>query len=116
MPSRIPVHIDGQDFPSINKASLFYREILHRHQPGQSVSDPDQLEIKRLIHSAQQTPQPPVSDAQIRVIQGKYGRHCFAIHAKDRSMQTISIMRSVRQCILSVEGPSLSVQPQPTAA
>lgn len=116
MPSRIPVHIDGQDFPSINKASLFYREILHRHQPGQSVSDPDQHEIKRLIHSAQRTPEVPASDTQIRVIQGKYGRHCFAIHAKDRSMQTISIMRSVRQCILSVEGPSSSVQPQPTAA
>ena len=116
MPSRIPVCIDGQDFPSINKASLFYREILHRHQPGQSVSDPDQLEIKRLIHSAQRTPEAPASDAQIRVIQGKYGRHCFAIHEKDRPMQTMSIMRSVRQCILSMEGPSSSVQPQSNAA
>jgi hypothetical protein len=76
----------------------------------------DCIGTNSLIHSAQQTPQPPASDAQIRVIQGKYGRHCFAIHAKDRSMQTISIMRSVRQCILSVEGPSSSVQPQPTAA
>ena len=116
MPSRIPVHIDGQDFPSINKASLFYREILHRHQPGQSLSVPDQNEIRRLIQSAHQTTQLPASDAQIRVIQGKYGRHCFAIHEKDRPMQTMSIMRSVRQCILSVEGPSSSVQPQPTAA
>ena len=114
MPSRIPVHIDGQDFPSINKASLFYREILHRHQPGQSVSDPDQLEIKRLIHSAQQTPQPPASDAQIRVIQGKYGRHCFAIRDKERSLQTISIVRSVRQCVRSTAGPSSTVQVQPT--
>lgn len=114
MPSRIPVHIDGQDFPSINKASLFYREILHRHQPGQSVSDPDQYEIKRLIHSAQQTPQPPASDAQIRVIQGKYGRHCFAIRDKERSLQTISIVRSVRQCVRTTEGPSSNVQVQPT--
>ncbi|MDR6154151.1 hypothetical protein QF021_002240 [Acidovorax delafieldii] len=116
MPSRIPVHIDGQDFPSINKASLFYREILHRHQPGQSVSDPDQYEIKRLIHSAQRTPEVPASDTQIRVIQGKYGRHCFALHEKGRPAQAISIMRSVRQCILSIEGPSSSIQPQPTAA
>ena len=113
MPSRIPVHIDGQDFPSINKASLFYREILHRHQPGQSVSDPDQLEIKRLIHSAQQTPQPPASDAQIRVIQGKYGRHCFAIHNKERSLQTISIVRSVRQCVRSVDESLSKAQLQP---
>ena len=116
MPSRIPVHIDGQDFPSINKASLFYREILHRHQPGQSVSDPDQLEIKRLIHSAQQTPQPPASDAQIRVIQGKYGRHCFAIHNKERSLQTISIVRSVRQCVCTKEVPSSNAQSQPFVA
>ena len=114
MPSRIPVHIDGQDFPSINKASLFYREILHRHQPGQSVSDPDQYEIKRLIHSAQRTPEVPASDTQIRVIQGKYGRHCFAIHNKERSLQTISIVRSVRQCVRTTEGPSSNVQRQPT--
>ena len=116
MPSRIPVRIDGQDFPSINKASLFYREILHRHQPGQSVSDPDQLEIKRLIHSAQQTPQPPASDAQIRVIQGKYGRHCFAIRDKERSLQTISIVRSVRQCACTKEVPSSNAQSQPSVA
>ena len=114
MPSRIPVHIDGQDFPSINKASLFYREILHRHQPGQSISDPDQHEIKRMIHSAQRTPEVPASDTQIRVIQGKYGRHCFAIHEKDRPMQTMSIMRSVRQCVCTSEGPPSNVQVQPT--
>lgn len=114
MPSRIPVRIDGQDFPSINKASLFYREILHRHQPGQSVSDPDQHEIKRLIHSAQQTPQPPASDAQIRVVQGKYGRHCFAIHNKERSLQTISIVRSVRQCVRSVDESLSNAQLQPS--
>jgi hypothetical protein len=116
MPSRIPVRIDGQDFPSINKAILLYREILHRHQPGQSVSDPDQHEIKRLIHSAQQTSQPPASDAKVRVIQGKYGRHCFAIHDKERSLQTISIVRSVRQCVRTTEGPSSNVQVQPTVA
>ena len=114
MPSRIPVHIDGQDFPSINKASLFFREILHRHQPGQSVSDPDQHEIKRLIHSAQRTPEVPASDAQIRVIQGKYGRHCFAIHDKERSLQTISIVRSVRQCVRAVNEPSATAQVQST--
>lgn len=114
MPSRIPVHIDGQDFPSINKANLFYREILHRHQPGQSVSDPDQHEIKRLIHSAQRIPEVPASDAQIRVIQGKYGRHCFAIRDKERSLQTISIVRSVRQCVRTTEGLPSNVQVQPT--
>ena len=116
MPSRIPVHIDGQDFPSINKASLFYREILHRHQPGQSLSVPDQNEIRRLIQSAHQTTQLPASDAQIRVIQGKYGRHCFAIHDKERSLQTISIVRSVRQCVCTKEVPSSNAQSQPFVA
>ena len=103
MPSRIPVHIDGQDFPSINKASLFYREILHRHQPSQPVSASDQIEIKRLITSAQPTLSPQTTDFEIRVIQGKYGRHCFAIQDQDRSIHAISIMRSVKQCVVTAD-------------
>ncbi len=89
---------------------------LHRHQPGQSISDPDQHEIRRLIQSAQQTPQHPASDAQIRVIQGKYGRHCFAVRDKEQSLQTISIVRSVRQCVCTKEVPSSNAQSQPFVA
>lgn len=103
MPSRIPVRIDDKDFPSINKARLFYREILHRHQPNQPVAASDQIEIKKLITSAQPPLSSHASDSEIRVIQGKYGRHCFAIQDQDRSTHAISIMRSVKQCIETAE-------------
>lgn len=99
MPSRIPVRIDDQDFPSINKARLYYSEILHRNQPGRLVADPDQQEIKRLIASAH--PGAQSSDAKIRVVQSNYGRPCFAIQGKDCLPQMISIVRSVKQCVSS---------------
>jgi len=110
MPSRIPVHIDGQDFPSINKARLFYREILHHHQPSQPVAESDQREIKRLITSAQPTLSPQTTDFEIRVIQGKYGRHCFAIQDQDRSIHAISIMRSVKQCVVTANEQPLAIE------
>lgn len=103
MPSRIPVCIDSQDFPSINRARLHYCEILHRNQPGLTVSDSDQQEIKRLITSAQPILSTHASDSEIRVIQGKYGRHCFAMQDHDRSIHAISIMRSVKQCVVTAE-------------
>lgn len=110
MPSRIPVRIEDKDFPSINKARLFYREILHRNQPGQTVADSDQQEMKRLITSAQRALSPDSSVSKIRVIQGKYGRHCFAFQDQDNTQHAISILRSIKQCIMGGENQPPSIK------
>lgn len=94
MPARIPVKVGDQHFPSINQARLCYSSILRSYQPGQKISEQDHLRVLDLATSS--NPLLDVDESSTtRVVNGQYRRRCFAI-----SKQTISIMRSLKQCAL----------------
>ena len=98
MPSRIPVRIAEHNFRSINQARIYYRDILHKYQPGQAVSQDDGQLVSELLASsgAKLAAGRPLG---VRVVQGNYGRRCFASVVNDKDVQIISIMRSVKRCM-----------------
>ena len=98
MPSRIPVRIAELDFRSINQARIYYRDILHKYQPGQAVSQYDGQQVLELLASsgAMLAAGRPLA---VRVVHGNYGRRCFASVVNDKEVQIISIMRSVKRCM-----------------
>lgn len=99
MPSRIPVRIADKPFPSMNQARIHYRDILHHYQPGQSVNEQDRQEVEQLMASSGM--ELPINSGphDVRVVQGHYGRSCFARCDANGNPKAISIMRSVKQCI-----------------
>ncbi len=99
MPTRIPVCIADKPFPSLNQARIHYRNILHRYQPGQSVNEEDRQDVEQLMTSSGVDLSINAGSRDIRVVQGHYGRTCFARCGADDSPKVISIMRSVKQCI-----------------
>ena len=103
MPTRIPVCIADQNFPSLNQARIHYRDILHRYVPGQNVNEQDQHEVMKLMTSSGLAP--PVSDKpqEIRVQQGHYGRSCFARCSAGKSAQVMSIQRAVKMCVVGMQ-------------
>jgi hypothetical protein len=119
MPSSIPVRVDGRDVPSLNQARLHYRDILHRNPPGKAVNEQDQSQIKGLMasacHDAQARAQIHAQKHVIRVVIGKYGRHCFAAQDPQSNTQLLSIMRSVKQCA-SLHGPETPHSASPAAS
>ena len=119
MPSSIPVRVDGRDFPSLNQARLHYRDILHRNPLGKVVNEQDQSQIKGLMASACHDPharaQVQAQTHVIRVVIGKYGRHCFAAQAPQSNTQLLSIMRSLKQCA-SFQGPETPHSSSPAAS
>lgn len=103
MPARIPVQVGDQHFPSINQARLCYSSILRSYQPGQKISEQDHLRVLDLATSS--NPSLNVDESSTtRVVNGQYRRRCFAISGQDRT-QTISIMRSLKQCASLAHSP-----------
>ena len=98
MPSRIPVRIAEHNFRSINQARIYYCDILHKYQPRQAVSQDDGQQVSKLLASSG-VALPAGRPLGVRVVQGNYGRRCFASVANDRDVQIISIMRSVKRCM-----------------
>ena len=98
MPSRIPVRIADKDFPSLNQARIHYRDILHRYQPGQSVNDQDRQDVEQLMSCSGFELLNRAEPHSIRVVQGYYGRSCFARCCAGGN--SISIARSVRLCLM----------------
>ena len=97
MPSRIPVRVAERSFPSINQARIHYCGILHKYQPGQSIGQEDGQQVSELLASSGAAV-PADSPSRFQVVKGNYGRRCFANVGSNRSMQMISITRSVRSC------------------
>ena len=112
MPSRIPVQIAGREFRSINQARLNYCGILHDYQPGQSVNQEDFEQVFALLASSG-IPQPMRNTLEIRVVNGTYGRRCFANVFGEKDVRMISIIRSVKACAVPVSSTPESQQPAP---
>ncbi|AOG22733.1 hypothetical protein BSY15_4020 [Acidovorax sp. RAC01] len=98
MPTRIPVRISEHEFPSLNRARLHYLDILHKYQPGQTLNEADGKEVSGLAQTSA-GPLPPACSAGYRVVQGSYGRTCFATVMNDREVRVVSIMRSVKSFV-----------------
>lgn len=109
MPSRIPVRISDREFPSLNQARLHYVGILRKYQPGQIVSEHDGRQISELLPSNASNPSSELVN-EIRVVQGNYGRTCFANAPQGSATRLISIMRSVKSF---VEPPVLTAKTEP---
>lgn len=101
MPTRIPVCIADKPFPSLNQARVHYRNILHRYQPGQTINEQDRQEVEQLMTSSGIALRASAGSHEVRVVYGHYGRTCFSRCGAGDSPQVISIMRSVKQCVVS---------------
>lgn len=102
MPTRIPVRISEHEFPSLNRARLHYLGILHKYQLGQALSPADGEEVSELSQLSA-SPLSPASSPEYRVVQGNYGRKCFATVVSENDVRMISIMRSVKSFITPAE-------------
>ena len=116
MPSRIPVRIAEHHFRSINQARGHYCEILHRYQPGQRVSEPDQAAVLELMGCAGVLPGAGDGTQGVRVVRGKFGMACFAARSEERGSQVMSIIRAVRSCVVGVKLKSYDSPTQSSSA
>ena len=97
MPSRIPLRIADRDFRSNNQARIHYRDILHRYQPGDDLNQEDGQQVFELLASSS-LPLPSQRALGVRVVQGNYGRRCFASLVSEKDVRMVSIMRAVKSC------------------
>ena len=103
MPTPIPVQIAKHPFPSLNKARIFYRDILHRCDPGRKIDEFDQAQVLELLACAGLLPKTEEGPPTVRVIHGKYGRRCFTVSREPlgTGTQVMSIVRAVKACVTS---------------
>jgi hypothetical protein len=95
MTAAIPVILDLQKFPSQNKARIHFSEMLHRYEPGQTITAEDRIELEDLIkHHPLHDPTKPI--AHIAVTKGSFNRTCFEAVKADQSKQALSIMPCIR--------------------
>ncbi len=101
MPARIPVQIASHNFPSMNKARIFYTEILHRCDLGRKIDELEQAQVRELMACAGLLPKKEEGPPMVRVVQGKYGRRCFATSSEraGTGVQVMSIIRAVKACV-----------------
>lgn len=92
-----PVYIEDRLFPSINKARLYFTEILHSYEPGQRLSDADHRKIAALVSAAPHNAGLS-SPKHASVVLGQFARPCFELALQHRQKpQRISMMRSIKQ-------------------
>ncbi|BCN38269.1 hypothetical protein ALDI51_15880 [Alicycliphilus denitrificans] len=92
-----PVRIEDRFFPSVNKARLYFTEILHRYEPGQRLSDADHHKIAALVSAAPHDAGLS-SPKHASVVLGQFARPCFELALQHRQKsQRISMMRSIKQ-------------------
>ncbi|MFI8614324.1 hypothetical protein ACIGHN_02330 [Acidovorax sp. NPDC077693] len=99
MPTSIPVQVGQQQFDSMNKARLHYREILYRYETGHAVDDADKSQVMSLLECAAIGAAPQATEDAVRVVKGNYGRRCFEVRRENEPGHLISIMRAVKECI-----------------
>jgi hypothetical protein len=101
MPARIPVQIAKHFFPSLNKARIFYTDILHRCDPGRKIDEFEQAQVRELMACAGLLPKTEDGAPTVRVVSGKYGRRCFATSSErpGTGAQVMSIVRAVKACV-----------------
>ena len=98
MPAKIPVHIGINEFDSINKARIRYRDILHSYKPTEKLSENDRQIIVELMTESKYKDRNLLPVEEVVVKRGNYGRSCFEAIKIDSSCETISIIGSVRGC------------------
>lgn len=97
MPSPIPVVLDHTRFASQNQARLHFSEMLHRYQPGQTLTRSDAVELQSLLKRHPLHGKTLSADAdRFRVEISHYGKPCFAAPRPDRSSQTVSYIQCIR--------------------
>lgn len=95
MPTAIPVILEHRQFASQNQARLHYSAMLHRYQPGQTISAADRADLQELL---QRHPlhRASTSIEQIKVTPGGFKRPCFTAVLPDQSMQRLSYIHCIR--------------------
>lgn len=89
--AKIALEIGGLTFSTKGAASEYFRVILHRHEIGSDIPEPDATELSWLLER-----HPEVSDKlgigveQFRVRNALYGTRCFEIVRKDGSVTDFS--------------------------
>ena len=106
MPTSIPVQVAEHQFPSLNKARIYYTGILHRNEVGGHLSEADQQEVMGLMASSHS--RYPINDVSITVTRGFFSRPCFASIGPDKQPHYLSIIQSLKKCVdPSYEKPSV---------
>lgn len=98
MPTRIPVQVATQQFPSINKARIYFTCILRQYPEGGAVREEHQNAIRDLMISSD-SPY-PIQGSNITVARGYYGRNCFVSVGPDRQYHYVSILHSLKKCVI----------------
>lgn len=107
MPTRIPVQVAEHQFPSLNKARIYYTGILHRNEVGGRLSEADQQEVMGLMASSHS--RYPINDVSITVTRGFFSRPCFASIGPDKQPHYLSIIQSLKKCVdPSYEKPAVN--------
>ncbi len=97
MPTRIPVQVATNQFPSINQARIHFTGILRQYLEGGSVQEEHQNAIRDLMVSSD-SPY-PIQGSVITVARGYYGRNCFVSVGPDKQHHYVSILHSLKKCV-----------------
>ena len=96
MPSSIPVIVAGHSFPSINKARLHYKPLLHKHPDSHAFPAEDREEIFGLLESAASIYLPNAKE--ICSVKGPFGRRCLHCIDENNVSHKLSIASSLKRC------------------
>lgn len=96
MRTRIPVQIAEHQFSSMNKARIFFTDILHLYPDGGVLTNEHKHDVFGLMAASHS--RYPTADSEIAVTRGYFGRSCFAAVGPDKQPKYISIIQSLKKC------------------
>lgn len=102
MPTSIPIQIAEHQFSSMNKARIYFTDILHLYPEGGVLTDEHKQEVFGLMEASHS--RYPTADSNIAVTRGFFGRSCFAAVGPDKQPKYISIIQSLKKCAVNRPG------------